>query len=632
MCGIVGIVNRDGSPIDLPLLSRMAEKISHRGPDEEGHLLDGSIGFYHKRLSIIDLSSGKQPMTSGPASIVFDGTIYNYKELRESMQKLGHYFSTNSDTEVVLRMYLEYGPEFVKRLNGMFAFLIYDREQKIIVAARDHFGIKPLYYYADKDHLIFASEIKALLVHPAISAEPNYESIQDYLIFQYVLGDETFFKGIRKLLPGHYKLIDLESFKIKTDKFWEPDFTVDTYHMEEYFIIKLQELLEDAVNIQMRSDVPVGTYLSGGIDSSIVTILAAQRFSGRLKTFTGAFREGPEFNEMTYAREVGSVCNAEMFEVYPTETEFIDLLPKLIYHMDEPVAGPGIFPQYIVSRLASKEVKVVLGGEGGDEIFGGYARYVIAYLEQALKGAIYETNVEEEHIVSLQSILPNLPSLKQYIPILQHFWKEDLFEPMDQRYFRIINRSDGDPSILSDEFKASFQLDRIFSKFQKIFNHPNTLSYYNKMVHFDLVANLPALLHVDDRVNMALSLESRGPMLDCRIVDLITSLPPRMKFKGAEMKYILKKAAKNILPEKILERKDKMGFPVPLHLWAQNHVKKFFKDILLSSNCRDRGIFNTSQVEKLIENEEAYDRRLWGLLNLELWFRQFIDKNIVNNS
>ncbi len=627
MCGIVGIINKNGKPVELSLLSSMAETISHRGPDEEGHLVDGSIGFYHKRLAIIDIVSGKQPMTSDSVSIVFNGAIYNYKELRESLKQMGHSFQTHSDTEVILRMYLEYGPDFVSQLNGMFAFLIYDREKKQMITARDHFGIKPLYYYLDKEHLIFASEIKALLEHPGINPDPNYKAIQEYLIFQYVLGNETLFKGILKMLPGHYQIIDLDSFHIKTVKFWEPDFAVDNYHTEEYFIVRLRELLEDTVDIQMRSDVPLGTSLSGGTDSSIVTLLAAKKSSEKLKSFTGAFQEGPEFNEIDYAREVSSACGAKMFKIFPTETEFIELLPKLIYHMDEPAAGPGLFPQYVVSRLAAKEVKVILGGQGGDEIFGGYTRYVIAYLEQALKGAIYETNVEGEHIVSLQSILPNLPFLKEYIPMLRGFWKENLFEPMDQRYFRIIDRTGGDWSALSDEFKASIDFDRILSRFQSIFNHPNTLSYYNKMVHYDMVANLPSLLHVEDRVSMAVSLESRVPLLHHRIVELVTSMPPRMKFKGAEMKYILKKAVKDILPPKILERKDKMGFPVPLHLWARNNVRKFFQDILLSRTSKERGIFDLGQVEKLVENEEAFGRRLWGLLNLELWFRQFIDKN-----
>ena len=461
--------------------------------------------------------------------------------------------------------------------------------------------------------------------HPSVKIEPDYNSIQDYIVLQYVLGAETLFKDIKKILPGHYHVIDLKSFNAKPVKYWEPNFSVDNSHTEDYFINKLREKLEDTVNIQLRSDVPVGCYLSGGIDSSIITLLTSRFLKGQLKTFTGAFQEGPEFNELAYAREVGNLCNAEMYEVYPKEDEFIELIPKLVYHMDEPAAGPGIFPQYIVSRLASKEVKVVLGGQGGDEIFGGYARYVIAYLEQALKGAIFETNVEGEHIVSLRSILPNLSYLKQYIPMLQSFWKDDLFESMDKRYFQSIDRSEGDWNILTEDFKMNMSIENIFSRFQKIFNHPDTLSYYNKMVHFDMVSSLPALLHVEDRVTMAVSLESRVPLLDHRIVDLITRIPPRMKFKGAEMKYILKRSVKDILPAKILARKDKMGFPVPLHIWARNRLQDFFKDILLSPTCRDRGLFNYDNVERLIENEDAFGRRLWGLLNLELWFRQFID-------
>lgn len=625
MCGIIGLINKDGSAVDLQLLSKMAEKISHRGPDEEGHLIAGPVGLYHKRLSIIDLVSGKQPIICGAAAIVYNGEIYNYVELRDSLKELGHSFETSSDTEVILRAYLEYGPDCVNHLNGMYAFLIYDREKNMIIVARDHFGIKPLYYYVSDDHIIFASEIKAIVEHPEVSAEPNYDSIQEYLVLQYVLGEETFFRGIRKILPGHYQLIDLTTFKSETVKYWEPDFAVDHFHTEEYFVSKLRELLENTVNIQLRSDVPLGTYLSGGIDSSVVTIMAAERFSGQLQTFTGAFQEGPEFDESLYAQEVARVCNARMFKVYPTESEFIELLPKLVYHMDEPAAGPGLFPQYIVSRLASEHVKVMLGGQGGDEIFGGYTRYVIAYLEQVLKGAIYETNVEGEHIVSLMSILPNLPSLRQYVPMLRSFWRNGLFEPMDRRYFQLIDRSAGDFSVLSDDFTERMDHDRIFQKFQEIFNNPDTLSYYNKMVHFDLVSSLPALLQVEDRVTMAVSLESRVPMLDHRIVELVISMLPRMKFKGAEMKYILKKAVKDILPPMIFERRDKMGFPVPLHIWARNNVRGFFRDILLSQACRERGLFDPVEVEKLIENEDAFGRRLWGLLNLELWFRTFID-------
>jgi asparagine synthase (glutamine-hydrolysing) len=626
MCGIVGIINKDGRPVEFDILSRMAETLNHRGPDDEGHLIDGSVGFYHKRLSIIDLVSGHQPMTFGPASIVFNGEIYNYIELRESLKQRGHSFQTTSDTEVILHLYAEYGLDFIQQLNGMFAFLLFDSEEKQIIAARDHFGIKPLYYFVNQRHILFASEIKALLQHPEVISEPNYEGLYDYLSFQYVLGDATMFKNIRKIPPGHYQVIDLGTLSIDAVRFWKPSFKVDAHHSEAYFIYELQNLLVDTINIQLRSDVPVGVYLSGGMDSSLVTILAAEKYPGRIKTFTGAFREGPQFDESKYAKEVAKHCGAEMFMVYPTESDFIDLLPQLIYHMDEPAAGPGLFPQFMVSRLASQEVKVVLGGQGGDEIFGGYARFLVAYLEQALKGAIFETHEEGEHIVSLASILPNLPYLKQYVPMLKKFWQNDVFEDTDRRYFRLIDRSEGDMGILNDDFKNGYNSEELFSRFQKVFNHPDTLSYFNKMVHYDMVAGLPALLQVEDRVTMANSLESRVPILDHRIVELVTSMPPRMKFKGAEMKYILKKAIKTILPPSIYHRKDKMGFPVPLHLWARNQLGDFVRDVLLSSTCKNRGIFNTGEIKALIDNESAFGRRLWGLLNLELWFQTFIDK------
>jgi asparagine synthase (glutamine-hydrolysing) len=626
MCGFVGIINDRDQAVDFNVLSEMAATLDHRGPDDEGHLLEGSIGFYHKRLSIIDLETGGQPMTSGDITVVFNGEIYNYVELREELKKKGHVFKTQSDTEVIIKAYEAYGLDAVNKLNGMFAFLLYDRRKDRLVAARDHFGIKPLYYTFNGGNLMLASEIKALLKHPRVATLPDYDSIQEYLTFQYALDCDTLFCGIHKLPPGHCLVFDLSAVKSRLLKYWEPDFSIDIHHTQAYFVYTLRQLLEDTVKIQLRSDVSLGAYLSGGMDSSMVAILAAAEYPGKLKTFTGAFREGSQFDETEYAYEAAKACQAEIFEIYPTEAQFIDSLPMLIYHMDEPAAGPGLFPQYMVSKLAAQQVKVVLGGQGGDEIFGGYTRFIIAYLEQALKGAIYESHEEGEHIVSLSSILSNLPTLRQYVPMLRRFWSNGIFEPMDRRYFQLIDRNEGELSVFSSDFRESFDRKRIFSRFQHVFNNPNTLSYYNKMVHYDMVASLPALLHVEDRVSMANSIESRVPILDRRIVELVTSMPPGMKFKGAEMKYLLKKAVKDILPKKIYERKDKMGFPVPLHHWARNKAKSFFQDVLLSKACRERGLFNMPEVEHLIQDENAFGRRLWGLMCLELWFQTFIDK------
>lgn len=626
MCGFVAIINNHNREVDSVILKKMAETIHHRGPDEEGEFIDNNCGFYHKRLSIIDLSTGQQPMHFDNCTIVFNGEIYNYIELRDELKLKGHLFKTTSDTEVILHLYREYGDSFVNLLNGMFAFAIYDQRHKRVFIARDHFGIKPLYWYHDQKCILLGSEIKAILAHPEVKSNPSYENLYEYLTFQFIIDEGTMFQNIYKVLPGNYLVIELDSWNIKYKRYWEPNFETDLHHTEEYFISELKEILRDTMCQQLRSDVPIGTYLSGGMDSSLVTIMASELVKHPLKSFSGAFKEGPEFNELKYARIAANKANSELYEIFPTELEFIDILPKLIYHLDEPVAGPGLFPQYIVSKFASKHVKVVLGGQGGDEIFGGYARYLVAYLEQALKGSIFESNEEEEHIVTLRSILPNLPSLRQYLPMLKGFWSNEAFEPMDRRYFNLINRMGPTVKYLHPDIVNGRNETELFNKFSTYFNQPNTKSYYNKMTQFDLVSSLPALLQVEDRVSMAVSIESRVPLLDRRIIDLISRMPAGMKFRGGELKYLLKKSIRDILPHEILERKDKMGFPVPLHLWAKNSAKDFIMDTLLSQKSRERNIIDIKNVEQLINSEQAFSRGLWGLLSLEIWFNQFIDK------
>ena len=625
MCGFVGIVNKDNVSPTFEELHNMASTISHRGPDEEGHFIEKGIGFYHKRLSIIDLKTGQQPMSTEQCTISFNGEIYNYIELREKLKIKGYRFSTTSDTEVVLKMYEEYGPEFVHELNGMFAFLLYDRKRNKLMAARDHFGIKPLYYYRDKDGLLFGSEIKALLANSRVKAEANTANLYEYLTFQFIIGENTLFKNIFKINPGHYLCIDLNTLDVRQVKYWEPNFSIDKFHTSEYFQFEINQLLRDTISMQMRSDVPVGAYLSGGFDSSLVTMISSMLVDKPISTFSGAFKEGPQFDETEYSREVAKAAKANAYEIFPTANDFVENMPKLIYHLDEPVAGPGVFPQYMVSKLAADNVTVVLGGQGGDEIFGGYARYMVTYLEQAIKGSILETTDEGEHIVSLQSILPNLPTLKNYFPMLKNFMGKDSFEEMDRRYFNIIDRMHGNEHYFTPQFKASYDSDAIYQKFKAFFNNPNTQSFYNKMTHFDMFSSLPALLKVEDRMSMAASIESRVPLLDKRIVDLVASMPPAMKFKGGELKYFLKKSVGHLLPEKILNRKDKMGFPVPLHLWAKNEAHDFICDTLLSKQSCERGIFDCKEVEKIIRSEQPFGRQLWGMLSLELWYKTFID-------
>lgn len=625
MCGVVGIVGRQGRPVQEEVLRRMTSVLSHRGPDGNGVTVQDSVGLGHQRLAVIDLATGQQPMCRDGLLVSYNGEIYNYRELRDELKAAGHAFKTTSDTEVLLASYQAQGPEFVRRLNGMFAFVLYDPARRQVVAARDPLGIKPLYYVRLSDAVLFASEIKALLEHPEVAPAVDQEALHDYLTFQFVLEDRTLFKGVRKVQPGELLVIGIDDLTVHSTRYWEPTFAVDFDRTEEDWVEELQWLLRDSIRLQLRSDVAVGAHLSGGMDSSLVTILASEHLGHPIHTFSGAFREGPEFNELDHARLVVAQTGAIGHEIIPTAEDFIEVLPRLIYHLDEPVAGPGVFPQYMVSRYAVDHVTVVLGGQGGDEVFGGYARYLVAYLEQALKGAIYQTNEEHEHIVSLSSILPNLPTLRQYVPMLQSFWRDGVFEDMDRRYFRLIDRSGGALSLFNPEFRARYENGGVFERFSAVFNHPDTKSYYNKMTHFDLVAGLPALLHVEDRVSMAVSLESRVPLLDIRIVDLATSVPPRLRFQGGTLKHLLRKAVGGWLPRAIMERTDKMGFPVPLHLWAAGPARDFFHDTLLGTRSRQRGIIDPREVEFLLDHEQPFSRRLWGLINLELWHQRFID-------
>ena len=629
MCGIAGILT-SGRPLDdrQAVLEVMLARIAHRGPDGEGRVhRPGQALFGHRRLAIIDLEHGQQPMCSpdGRFTLVYNGELYNYLEIRQSLVQQGVHFDSFSDTEVLLQLLVREGVDAVRRLNGMYAFVFHDRLDNSWIAARDPFGIKPFYYARSADEFVFASEIKALLAHPDIRPERDETGLQQYLTFQFCLEDRTLFAGIRKLKPG-FLLRGRGAEVVEERGYWDTDYRIDQYHTQEYFTDRLRALLEDSVRLQIRSDVPLGGYLSGGIDSSIVCTLAAQHLDAPLPMFHGRFAEGPDYDESAYARQVAVAAKGVYHEIVPTAAEFVEDLPALIHALDEPLAGPGLFPQYCVSKLAKQHVKVVLGGQGGDEIFGGYARYLVGYLEQALKGAIFETNEEGRHLVTLESIIPQLPMLKQYRPLLSQFLSSGLFEDMDARYFHLIDRSHDLDQTFEPSFLATFDRGRLFAEFQQVFNHPDTHSYINKMTHFDQKTLLPALLQVEDRVSMAVSLESRVPLLDTRIVDLVTTMPPPLKFQGGRPKHILKKAVHSLVPADVLERKDKMGFPVPLREWMQaGPVREFAADVLLSQRSRERGIYRADALEAMLSRQGVGGRQLWGALCLELWHRRFID-------
>ena len=628
MCGIAGVVNRDRQrPVDRDAVFAMMAALAHRGPDDEGAWFDGAVGLGHKRLSIIDLTTGRQPLTNEDETlwIIFNGEIYNYLELRRDLVR-DHKFKTQSDTEVILHLYEELGERCVDRLNGMFSFAIWDVRQQRLFAARDRAGIKPFYWHLDGERFSFASEPKALLAARLVKPEMDPQGLEEYLTFQFCIGERTLFRNIRKLEPGHY--LSYRPFRDAEPaivRYWDYNYEVDAHHTEEYFVEQLLLLLQDAVRLQLRSDVPVGAHLSGGIDSSTVVSLAAPAYSGAFHTFTGAFREGPEYDETKFARAVADHVGSVHHEVWPTAEDFADELPWLIYMMDEPAAGPGLFPQYHVSKLAAANVKVVLGGQGGDEIFGGYARYLVAYLEQCLKGVIYGTQDEGKYLVSWENIQPNLSLLRNYQPMLQSFWRDGLFEDMDRRYFRLVSRTENVEEIYTGDAWSAESPARMLETFRQVFSNSSTKSYFNKMTNFDLKTLLPALLHVEDRTSMSVSLESRVPLLDHRIADLVTRMPPTTRFKGGDTKRVFRDAVKQLLPDAIFSRKDKMGFPVPLTEWFRGPLHPFVNDVLLSKRARSRGIYRVEGVEKLLTRERKFGRELWGLLCLELWFRAFLD-------
>lgn len=632
MCGLVGILGGSFEE-NLHHIEIMKDAIIHRGPDGDGTYVDSAklpVFLGHRRLAIIDPAHGKQPLSSadGAVTIVFNGAIYNYLELHSELIDRGHALQSYSDTEVLLYAYLEWGETCVSKLNGMFAFAIWDKRRQLLFCARDRVGIKPFYYYHQNNKLVFASEIKAILTAEKIKREVEHEALQDYLTFQFCLGEKTLFKNIKKLEPGHLLIakIDGDRINIKLKQYWDVVYKTNEQQDESYFSDNLAVLLTDSLRQHLRSDVPLGAHLSGGLDSSAMVCLTRSILKNHpLKTFTGSFKEGAKFNETAHAKALATYVGADYHEIFIPSHEFAQILPKLIYHMDEPAAGPGLIPQYYVAKLAAQHVKVVLGGQGGDELYVGYARYLIAYLEKCLSGAIDDTN-SEYGAHALAALADNLSLLKSYKPIMQYFFQDDLFGADDRRYFKLLDRSQGmrqffDPQIFKDY--------STFDSFKKIFNRQGLDGYINQMTYFDFKASLPALLHVDDRTSMAASIESRVPLLDHRLVEFMACVPAHIKFANGKTKHLFKEAIKKVVPDFILQRKDKMGFPVPLHQWLQSSAKDFVADILFSQRARERGIYNIDHIEKAYETQSEFCRSTWGLLCIELWHRIYIDGDYV---
>jgi asparagine synthase (glutamine-hydrolysing) len=628
MCGIAGFVALQGEKLreGQGCLATMNRLIAHRGPDGEGSWLapDQAVGLTHRRLAIIDLTAAAAQPMHGPNGTVisYNGEIYNYRELRAALADRWQ-FRTASDTECILAAYESYGLDCVSHLRGMFAFALWDEHKRRLVAARDRFGIKPLYYALVDGILYFASEVKALLPFlPCI--ETDSEALAEYLTFQYTIGEKTLFRHVHQLLPGHVLLA--ENGRITIKRYWDVRYEIDWRHSAPYFEHRLGELLNESMSLHLRADVPIGSYISGGIDSSLMAILAAKVDQQNRLGFHGRFTEYPGYDESNYAAQAAGQASSALNVIDIGARDFTERIHDVIWHMDFPVAGPGSFPQFMVSELAAKHVKVVLGGQGGDEIFGGYARYLVAYFEQCINAAIEGTYKNGNYVVTIESIVPNLGILREYKPMLREFWREGLFSDLDSRYFRLVDRS----SDMTEEVDwQALDKERVFQAFQGIFNNPDNVghaAYFDKMTHFDFKCLLPALLQIEDRMSMAHGLESRVPFLDHPLVEFVATVPADVKFSGGDTKHLLKQTFGGELPQPILHRRDKMGFPVPLKEWFAGELHDFVQDLFRSRAARSRPFMRADAVLANFERAGRFSRKTWGLISLEIWHQLFHDR------
>ncbi|HLO76066.1 MAG TPA: asparagine synthase (glutamine-hydrolyzing) [Magnetospirillum sp.] len=628
MCGIAGFATLDRSPMRQggAVLAAMDRLIAHRGPDGKGTWFSetGAAGLAHRRLAIVDLSpAAAQPMTApNGTAIAFNGEIYNHLDLHDRFAA-GWAFRSRSDTECILAAYDVHGTQCLDHLRGMFAFALWDERAQRLFCARDRFGIKPFYYAVVGQVLYFASEAKALLPFlPEIDTDAA--ALAEYLTFQYTIGEHTLFKGIRQLLPGH--ALTVEDGRLRVWRYWDVRFDIDFDHSPRYFQHRLAELVDQSMALHLRADVPVGAYVSGGIDSSLMALLAHRADNARHPAFHGRFTEYPGYDESAYARLVAERCDTPLHVVDITADDFRRHIRNVVYHLDFPVAGPGSFPQFMVSKLAAAEVKVVLGGQGGDEIFGGYARYLLAYFEQCIKAAMDGNYRDGDFVVTIESIVPNLGLLREYKPLMAEFWRQGLFGPLDERYLRLVDRS----TDMADEIDWS-QLDRarMVEDFKAIFNNRANVrkeAYFDSMTHFDFKCLLPALLHVEDRMSMAHGLESRVPLLDHPLVEFAATVPADVKFAGGHMKHLLKVAFGQVLPDQIAHRRDKMGFPVPLKEWFSGPLRDDVVDIFHAIKSRHRPFINADAVLRNFDHAGRFSRKAWGLLSLELWHQTFHDR------
>ena len=622
MCGFNGVIGNltEGKINEVKSNSSL---IQHRGPDEHTNLYkkDTYIEFY--RLSIVDIENGSQPQTDKDDNytVFFNGEIYNFLHLKNELISKGIEFATNSDTEVLLNVLNIFGIEGIKKLNGMFSICLIDNKSEKTYLIRDQFGIKPLYYVLDEDTVRFSSELKTLETK---SNKVFEKSLGDYLGYQFYLDDKTLNKNINTVNPGNYIEVDNKTGKIKIIEYFKVEFLSSKEPKKS--LNDLENVINESVKRQTYADVEVGSHLSGGIDSSLITAIAS-KYVPDLKTFHGYFPDSDsKYSEIEYAREVASHLQLKLYEIEITHTDFINNFSKLMFSLDYPIVGPGVFPQYMVNKFAAKHVKVLLGGQGGDEIFAGYARYLIVYLEQVLLGSINESQ-SNQHLVNLNTVSNALPSLKEYIPLIQKMWSSDLFTNPANRYEQILQRSIP-KQWLSESSHKLINTSRV--NFQNKMDNIKEDSLINKMLHFDVKYILPGLLQVEDRVSMAHSIESRVPYLDQDVFNTAVNLEPQLKFGKGVLKSPLKEIAKKYLPERVALRKEKMGFPVPFNDWLKiPEFKDYVFDTILLSSFANSKYFELKEFEKDLLSFENFDRSIWAILCLSEWSNKssFFDDN-----
>jgi asparagine synthase (glutamine-hydrolysing) len=623
MCGIVGILQTHGE-VERELLARMRDALTHRGPDDAGLHLDGRVGLGHRRLSILDLSpGGHQPMASPDGSlwIVFNGEIFNYVELREELRARGQEFRSTSDTEVLLHLYAREGEACLEKLNGMFAFAIWNARERSLFAARDRLGIKPFYYYPAPDCLLFASELKALLEDPRVAREPDREALADILFAGFPLEGKTPIRGVRQLPPGtalHWREGSLE-----LRPYWDLRYDYDRERSDARWIDDVADLLEDAVRIHCRSDAPLGCHLSGGLDSSTVSSLAA-RYVHPLETFSIRFDEGGGFyDETPHAQAVAEQIGATFLDDLVLPGELRDLLPALVHHMDGPLQNTGGFTYFTVSRLASRHVKVSITGHGGDEIFAGYpAQFRMAFGRTDMFDLAGQSAERIPALSRLRGLLrrEGIPGLFRRAAAGLHS-RELSFEELWVS-LHCAEAPERNP-LLHRDFVRALGGYAPREPYLRALREAPTEEALDRCLYHDLRCYLPGLLHLEDRVSMAVSVESRVPLLDYRLVELLARVPPEVKVRGLVPKRLLRAVSERLLPESVRSRRDKTPFAVPLARWFQGELKPLLDEVLFSEPCLGRGVFDPDR----LRDDSLGPSKLWAALNLELWFRIVIDRD-----